>query len=198
MTSIAALPFSLRWLSAPVVSSFEDGVLTIEAGAQTDWFVDPSGARDPVANAPALVGEASGDYRLSARVRVDFASSFDAGSLVLWAHEGNWAKLCFEYSPQAQPMVVSVVTSGVSDDCNSLDVDGDEVWLRISRRGSAFVFHASADGERWQFVRHFALEPADRLAVGFETQSPIGEGCTASFADIRFEPRRLEDLRSGE
>ena len=58
----------------------------------------------------------------------------------------SWAKLCFEYSPQREPMVVSVVTRGLSDDCNSFVVDGATVWLRIARVGSAFAFHASTDG----------------------------------------------------
>ena len=33
--------------------------------------------------------------------------------------------------------------------------------------------------------------------VGFEAQSPTGEGCVVTFEDIRFEARRLADLRGG-
>jgi regulation of enolase protein 1 (concanavalin A-like superfamily) len=195
---IPGLPMPLRWLSEPVRSDVsEDGSLLIEAGPRTDWFVDPQGEAEPVLNAPALVGDPSGDYLLSARVRVDFAAAYDAGVLVLYAGERLWAKLCFEYSPQGEPMVVSVVTRGVSDDCNSFVVAGDAVWLRIARMGRAFAFHASTDGDRWQLVRHFALEAAGEPAVGFEAQSPTGDGCTATFADIRYEERRLADLRSG-
>jgi len=128
-------------------------------------------------NAPRLLGAATGDFLLSARVSVGFASTFDAGVLLLYGHDRLWAKLCFEYSPLHHPMVVSVVTRGTSDDANSFEVEGNQIWLRIARMGPACAFHASTDGQSWQLIRHFALgEPGD-LAVGFLAQSPTGAGC---------------------
>jgi len=170
--------------------------LSLTAGARTDLFVDPEGG-PPNLNAPRVVGRPDGDYQLSARVTVDFAATFDAGVLVLYADDGAWAKLCFEFSPQREPMVVSVVTRGVSDDANAFPVAGRRVWLRVSRLGGAHAFHASTDGSRWRFVRHFALEPADGLAVGFLAQSPEGSGCAVTFDEIAYRPERLTDLRSG-
>jgi uncharacterized protein len=192
-----AVPFPLRWLSAPAAWSQSNGVLTVDAGPRTDWFIDPSGSSAPVRNAPALLGQVSGEFVFSARVEVEFTTTFDAGVLVVHAGEHTWAKLCFERSPDAEPMVVSVVTGGASDDCNSAVVDGNSVWLRIARRGSAFAFHASTDGSRWRFVRHFAIDAGETPAVGFLAQSPLGDGCRARFDEISFEPRRLPDLRSG-
>jgi len=134
---------------------------------------------------------------LSARVEVDFANSFDAGVLALWRDEVTWAKLCFEYSPQGQAMVVSVVTRRVSDDCNSTVVTGTAVWLRVARTGHAYAFHMSVDGAFWQFVRYFAFDEGADLSVGFEAQSPLGQGCTARFTDIRFNASTLAELRDG-
>jgi regulation of enolase protein 1 (concanavalin A-like superfamily) len=94
-------------------------------------------------------------------------------------------------------MVVSVVTRGASDDCNSTVVDGDSIWLRVARLGPAFAFHAATDGARWQLVRQFALAAGDSPAIGFLSQSPRGTGCRASFGEISFETRRLHDLRDG-
>ena len=167
------------------------------AGPRTDWFVDPQQTSKPTLNAPALVGNASGDFVLRALVTVDFAGTYDAGVLFLHAGDSLWAKLCFEYSPQREPMVVSVVTRGVSDDCNSVVVDGNSVWLRIARIGAAFAFHASTDGKSWSFVRHFALEPGAVPSVGFAAQSPTGDGCRVTFEQIAYEAARLGDLRSG-
>ena len=188
----------LRWLGRPAGAAVRDGGLELAAGPRTDWFVDPGGEAPPVANAPALVGGPSGDFLLSSRVAVEFASVFDAGALVLFGHERAWAKLCLEYSPQHEPMIVSVVTRDLSDDCNSFVVEGNSAWLRVSRTGRTFAFHASTDGSSWELVRHFALQPDDELLVGFETQSPLGEGCTAFFSDIRYATRTLADIRSGE
>ncbi len=72
-----------------------------------------------------------------------------------------------------------MVTRGHSDDCNSFTVDGDSVWLRVSRTGRAFAFHASLDGERWTFVRLFTLgeeEESGAALVGFLVQAPTGRG----------------------
>ncbi len=196
--SIAALPVPLQWLRQPQSWSAPDGAsLVLAAGARTDWFVDPQRASEPKLNAPALVGEVAGDFLLSARVTVDFAQTYDAGVLVVYANDSVWAKLCFEYSPQHEPMVVSVVTRDVSDDCNSFVVDGASVWLRIARIGTAFAFHASTDGSNWSFVRHFGLELTGEPSIGFAAQSPTGDGCSVTFERIAFEATRLGDLRSG-
>ncbi len=196
--SIAALPMPLRWLREPQSwTTPDDASLVVVAGPLTDWFIDPQQSAEPKRNGPALVGEASGDFLLSARVTVEFAATYDAGVLVLYANDDVWAKLCFEYSPQREPMVVSVVTKGLSDDCNSFVVDGASVWLRVARVGQAFAFHASTDGSSWSFVRHFALAAGDELSVGFAAQSPTGDGCTVTFDGIAYEAARLVDLRSG-
>jgi uncharacterized protein len=187
----------LRWLAPPERWVAEGSTLSVGAGGRTDWFVDPSGERQPMLSGAALVGEATGDYLFSARVRVGFGATFDAGALMLHSDEATWAKLCFEYSPANEPMVVSVVTRGTSDDANGFLVDGDEVWLRIARMGRAFGFHASKDGRDWKLIRHFTLGDGVEPAVGFEAQSPTGDGCEVRFEEIRFEARRLLDLRDG-
>ncbi|MET7435235.1 DUF1349 domain-containing protein, partial [Streptomyces flaveolus] len=113
--------------------------------------------------------------------------------------ERDWAKLCLEYSPDV-PTVCTVVTRGHSDDVNSFTVDGDSVWLRVSRTGRAFAFHASRDGARWTFVRFFTLgeeKETGAALVGFMAQSPVGEGCAVRFDHIAFRPGGPSDLRDG-
>ncbi|HEY2541536.1 MAG TPA: DUF1349 domain-containing protein [Gaiellaceae bacterium] len=171
--------------------------MRLDAGPRTDLFVDPQGA-DPILNAPRSLSRAEGVFQLSARVQVDFAATFDAGVLLVWFDERTWAKLCLEYSPEHEPMVVSVVTRERSDDCNSFVVPSGDVWLRVSRLApSAFAFHASREGERWELIRHFSLGDGDDPEVGYMAQSPRGDGCTATFTELRFVPERLDDLRSG-
>jgi regulation of enolase protein 1 (concanavalin A-like superfamily) len=93
-----------------------------------------------------------------------------------------------------------VVTRGHSDDANSFTVDGSSVWLRLSRTGRAFAFHASRDGERWTFVRLFTLgdeKETSAALVGFMAQSPMGEGCVVTYDGIEFRPNWPRDLRDG-
>ena len=193
--TIATLPAPLQ-ATDEVAWKLSGDVLTGVAGAATDMFVDPAGDA-PTVNAPRLVvNPDDGDFQLHARVEVGFGSTFDAGVLLLWVDERTWAKLCFEYSPQGEPMVVTVVTRGISDDANGFIVDGNVVWLRVARRAGAYAFHASTDGARWHFVRHFSLGEA-RPQVGFEVQSPTGAGVTATFTEIAYTATTLADLRDG-
>lgn len=194
--TLAGLPFPLRPLGADGKTTTDGDGLSIEAPARSDWFVPPDGA-PPTANAPAVVGDVDGEYALSARVTVEHRSTFDAGALVLYAAPDRWAKLAFEYSPQRQPMIVSVVTRDRSDDANGFVVDGQSVWLRIAALGPAYAFHGSKDGTYWQLVRHFTLGEGTPPALGFEAQSPLGDGCTATFDRIVFASGRIGDLRDG-
>ena len=78
--------------------------------------------------------------------------------LLVWINDRHWGKLCFEFSPDGEPMIVSVVTRGVSDDANSWVVDGRTVWLRVSRIDHAFAYHASLDGKTWRMIRFFTID----------------------------------------
>jgi uncharacterized protein len=195
--ALPSIPAPLRWDLPPVTWNTGDhGALAITAGPRTDLFVNPAGT-EVVLNAPRLLFAPEGDFMLSARVTVEFAGTYDAGALIVYAGERSWGKLCFEYSPQQQPMIVSVVTQGFSDDANAYVVAGNQTFLRIARLGRAFAFHASDDGLYWQFIRNFTLEPQAQIGAGFVAQSPTGAGCTATFDQIKYTAERLADLRSG-
>lgn len=199
MTSLTlpTLPTPLAWLHDPVAATTQNGALQFAAGPLTDWFNDPAGELAK-GNAPVtLFSPPDATFRLSAQVTVDFAATYDAGVLFVYAAPDRWAKLCFELSPQGQPTVVSVVTRGVSDDCNSLTIDGKSVYLRVYRAGEVFAFHYSDDGRIWRLVRYFRLEQGELARIGFSVQSPVGAGCRARFDAIEYQAGPLSDLRSG-
>lgn len=198
--SLSAIPSDLEWKNDPVDWKVgADGSLSITAGAKTDWFVEPSGSDWVTSNAPAaLFSPPVENFLLSAKVTVNFASTFDAGVLMLYERDDLWTKMCFEYSPQNQPMIVTVVTRGLSDDCNSSVIDGNSIYLRVARIGDAFALHYSHDEQYWNLVRYFTLGKLENLRVGFLAQSPTGEGCTVVFSDIAYRPDVLKELRNGE
>ena len=132
--TLPALPAELRWHIPPVDWRFDPATgQSITAGPKTDLFSDAAGSI-VIDNAPcALMTPPDPSFLLSAKVSVGFASTYDAGALQIRVSDDRWAKLCSEYPPQGQPMVVSVVNRGVSDDCNSVVIDGAEVYLRMAR-----------------------------------------------------------------
>ncbi|WP_043664439.1 DUF1349 domain-containing protein [Streptomyces xylophagus] len=201
---VPGLPFTLASSSGEAWTIDEaTGTVTATAAPRSDIFIDPGADSqlnaESMLNAATLVGvPPDGDFQFSARLTVEFASTYDAGVLLLWIDDRHWGKLCFEYSPDGEPMIVSVITRGVSDDANAFVVDGRTVWLRVSRIDQAFAYHASLDGKTWRMIRFFAVGDASTpVSIGFEAQSPTGDGCVVCFDDIRFTCERLRELRDG-
>ncbi|GAQ51918.1 DUF1349 domain-containing protein [Streptomyces acidiscabies] len=200
--TVPGLPFPLT-PSSDKAWAVDGDTVTATAAAHSDIFIDPG--TDSQLNAESMLNAATllgpppeGDFQFSARVTVEFGATFDAGVLLLWINERHWGKLCFEYSPDGEPMIVSVVARGVADDANAFVVDGRTVWLRIARIDGAYAYHASLDGVTWRMIRFFALhDPGARATVGFEAQSPTGDGCRVTFDEVRFTRERLAELRDG-
>jgi regulation of enolase protein 1 (concanavalin A-like superfamily) len=184
--AVPGVPFPLEHSGNPPVAAEVAGpALKLTAAAGTDLFIDFTGL------------PADRDFTLSARVSVDFGNVFDAGVLLLHVTEHRWAKLCYELSPQRHPTAVTVVTRGTSDDSNSFATEGGPVWLRITRKGRAWAFHASTDSAWWHLLRYFTLGEASGARVGFLAQSPKGWGCTAVFDQVAYRPGGPADLRDG-
>ena len=194
---IPRIPVSLRWDGGSASSYLpRDDGLMIDAGPNTDLFINPQRTAEAL-DAPRLLACAEGDFQLSARVQARLVRPHDGGGLLVWLNDRAWAKLALETSAQGEPEIASVVTRGASDRASGFAVGGDHVWLRIARVGAAYAFHASQDGEYWRLIRHFALYASDAPSYGFFAQSPTGTGCSAAFDRIRFEPKRLAQLRDG-
>ena len=197
VVSHPALPSPLHWRGTPVNWKLDaNSVLEITAGQRTDWFIDPGGTAN-VNTAPALLMDVKELCQLKALVTVDYASTFDAGVLTVYKSEQLWAKLCLELSPQGTLMIVSVVTKGKSDDCNSVPISGKSAYLRIAKLESAYAFHYSLDGSFWNMVRYFTLDGSPEAEIGFLAQSPTGEKCSARFSEVAYVPQKLAEIRTG-
>jgi regulation of enolase protein 1 (concanavalin A-like superfamily) len=188
----------LEWVNGQgLAETPATGVLVVTAAAGADWTNDAFGG--PQQHAASLLGFVpAGDFSLSARARVvTDRTTFDAAVLAIWGDSDHWAKLCFEYSPQGQAMVVSVVTNEYSDDCNSTVVSQESVYLRVVRSGEGWAFHSSADGHTWDFVRVFRLAFGGPVRVGFLAQAPMGDQCVAEFTNIAHSTSVPADFRDG-
>jgi regulation of enolase protein 1 (concanavalin A-like superfamily) len=192
--ALDGVPSGLQWRNMPVSWHVEHGSeLTIVSGKDTDWFVDPFDGT--IHNtAPMLLFIPAKDYVFNAKVKVGFNTKWDAGALMVWADEHHWAKLSFELSPAKQPTLVTVVTRGLSDDCNSVPVSGDTVYLQIAKSGPAYVFYFSSDGKNWQIVRVFSLGEGLKPKIGFESQSPAGKRTEVVFSAIHYTAKKIGNI----
>lgn len=179
-----------RWEPMP------GGGLRVLAPGRTDYFRDPGG-KPACHSAPFLWLAVEGDFVARARVRPAFGATWDAGCLMVRHTAGCWAKLCYEKTDFGTRAIVSVVTDGISDDANGVDLDAPQVWLQAARAGDLFALHYAPDGLDWRMVRYFRLPVPSRLQVGLVAQCPAGAGTAVEFLHFSVEPRTVADLRAG-
>lgn len=173
----------------------EDGI-QIYAPKKTDYFVNPADGKVK-ADAPFFYKEVEGDFILRAKVSHDFISTYDACVLLALDNEKLWAKACFEYTDLGTNSVVTVMTNERSDDANGVNVDGNEIWLQMSRKDDLFAIHYSYDGQDYMMARLCHLPMQKKIKVGLEAQSPIGDGGIRKFADVSLDLRGPADIRKG-
>jgi regulation of enolase protein 1 (concanavalin A-like superfamily) len=186
----------LQWANPTRWEPLPGGGIRILAQARTDFFRNPDGSA-PNENGHLLWQPVEGDFVVQAHVRPTFSSTYDAAALMVRGDESHWAKLCFEATDFGTHAIVSVVTDGLSDDANGVNVDVPDVWLQIVRQGNLLAMHYALDGRTWRMVRYFSLALAAKVAVGMVAQSPTGSGTMVDFLHCSVERRRVDDMRAG-
>lgn len=197
LTNLSGGLGTLSWFNPPDKwEPLPSGGVRVFAPAETDYFQNPNGegGRD---SAPLLWVPVEGDFVAQAHVRPTFASTYDAGALMVRHDERHWAKLCFESTDLGTHAAVSVVTNELSDDANGADLEAKAIWLQIVRQGDLFGMHYSPDGQAWRMVRYFALPLPPQVKVGLVAQSPVGPGTSVEFYRFIIESRRVANMRAG-
>ncbi len=174
-----------------------DTSLTILADPKTDFFINPIDGTI-MANAAFVSEDVSGDFVCKAKISLMHESEFDGGALFVYQDDTHWIKACFERSSYSFNDICTVVTNGLSDDCNGATVQADSVWLQIARKSNIFSIHYSFDGDSFILARIFALPLDKTIKVGYEAQSPTGNGCRCTFTEYSIEERSLLDSRIGK
>lgn len=192
---------SFKWLNQSQ-HSIEGDKITIHAPAITDYFNSPVQVNGtfnpPIGNAPFFYTDIEGDFVIRVKVKPEFKSKFDAGSIMVIQDDNLWFKAAFEKSDFNTTAVVSVVTNTVSDDANGCNIDLESIWLQVARVGNNFAIHYSLDGEKFDMVRVFYLPVEATLKVGIEAQCPAGQGSTHEYSGLTIEKRSIKELRAGK
>lgn len=174
----------MSWINEPKTWSYTDqGVLIVEAQADTDFFQDPAG-KHIRATAPFLSMPVPNDFEMTTQLTVNMQHQYDSGCLMVMADERNWCKLCFEYDGKAATIVSVVTKEGSSDDCNSVEVPVTNPYLRIRKVEDCISFFYSPDGVEWKLIRYFGMPIEGEIRAGVVGQSPAGTGCTCHFLSM--------------
>jgi uncharacterized protein len=194
---IRSIPHKLFWENKPQQYSIRLNTLEIQSGEKTDMFRDPNVTYN-TDNAPKLMFLADDDFVLTASIEHAFINKWDGGALVIWQDSLNWVKFCFEKDYTGARRVVSVVTKNISDDCNSVEMDGNQVFYKVAKAANVITLYYSKDGKNWFLVRHFQFDTHSGLQVGFLAQSPTGLNCTVRFTQISYVVKKISDPYLGE
>jgi uncharacterized protein len=192
----------VSWLQSPLTvvnspidaHSNPDGSLFIKAPGKTNLFNYPASAWIDH-SAPMALFEPKGDFIFTARVSATFKNVYDVCALVIYENERSWAKLCFENSADKEATVVSVVTRGSSDDCNSSVISEPYVYMAICRKGAEYSFHYSMDGKTWKLVRHFSLDTKSPIQLGFAVHAYCDEPVSGIFSEITYSESAPGNMR---
>jgi len=196
---LPGLPVPLSWHIEPPEWQIDSiGALRMFSGPINDYFHDPATGRRTASAPCALLKIDEPSFVLSACVEMIGHETFDAAALFVRLSDDIWAKLCLENSPDGKPTIVSVVTRGVSDDCNSATLADAAVYLRVAKTPNTVAFHYSLDGSYWRLVRYFSLGEMLSASIGLIAQSPIGQGARAIFSGFHFWEGELPNLRDGQ
>lgn len=194
---IQGIPKAVHWENRPIAFKHEGSGIVLTAGEKTDMFRDPNVTYN-TDNAPKLLFEADSNFVFSASIEHDFVNKWDGGALVIKKDSLNWIKLCFEKDYTGAKRVVSVVTKGISDDCNSVELNSNQIHFKIAKADNVITLYYSVNGKDWFLVRHFTFDSATLLRVGFLAQSPTGKECKVKFDNIRYVAKKIKDPYAGE
>jgi len=191
---INAIPYPMNFQNSFIAYKINgENSLSITAPGHTDLFISPDGGYE-INKSPRLVFKPDSDFILTSKIELKFKSKWDAGVLLIFNDPKHFAKFCFEADFKGQPRVVSVVCNETADDCNSMIVDQNEIFYRItgSTKGKTFGLYYSTDGKSWFPIRSFKLDKTDTISIGFSAQSPSGDGCKVDFSDIDLQQRKAD------
>ncbi|HEV3224840.1 MAG TPA: DUF1349 domain-containing protein [Puia sp.] len=194
---LPSIPYGLFWENTPKSFSVHGDQLVIIAGKETDMFRDPNVTYN-TDNAPKLLFEADDNFVLTASIEHAFTNKWDGGAIVIKQDSVNWIKFCFEKDYTGAKRVVSVVTKGISDDCNSVQMNTNKVYYKMAKADNVITLYCSTDGIKWYLIRHLQFDTYKGFKIGFLAQSPTGKFCEVKFSNIVYNKKKIKDPYLGE
>lgn len=196
--ALPGITFTRSLNGAAADAKVSGGKLTLTSKAKRDNFRDPDGKLSNN-TAPVLLTEVDNKkpFTLTAKITPTFGKTYDAGTLYIWVKDDLWLKLALELDERNKTRMVSVRTTGTSDDNDHEVVTAKSVYMKISSDTTTIGFYYSLDKKTWQLIRLFKNEYPSKLWVGISTQSPIGNGTSAVFEDISLTQQSISNFRLG-
>lgn len=195
---LPAIPFPLTWHQLPQNYELSSTGIIIESGKETDLYSSVDGSKS-TDNLPKLLFKPDSSFIFTAKVKPDFNKAYDGGAIIVYHDAENWGKLLFEQNVDGTFGIWTTVSNFKNGDDNFNGfVQEKEVYLKIAKKGPAYCFYYSLDGDKWIVLRAFPLQKSENISIGFSSQSPLGPNCKVEFTDITYRAKEFTDFYSGE
>jgi regulation of enolase protein 1 (concanavalin A-like superfamily) len=196
--ALPGITFDLALNEAERHIKVEGGRLTLSSPAQRDNFRDPNGKLSNN-TAPMLLAEVDNKkpFTFTAKVTPTFLDTYDAGALYIWVRDDLWLKMAMERDERRRTRLVTVRTTGTSDDNNHDVVAAPNVYMKISSDTTTVGFYYSLDNKEWQLIRLFKNEYPEKIWLGVSSQSPVGNGNASTFEHVALTQTSVADFRLG-
>ena len=174
----------MDWLNEPAQWDWRDGVLSVAAGAKTDFWrkTHDGGMRD---NGHFWHRPIVGDCVVTVKVEGDYQSQYDQAGLMARVDETTWLKTGVEQK-DGVPYASVVVTRDWSDWSVVALEHASPVWFRLRRHEVTYELEYSSDGTEFVMLRQAFLTERDSVAVGPMLASPTGDQLRVEFSQLSF------------
>ncbi len=196
---LPGITFDLALNEAERYVQSADGRLTLRSPAKRENFRDPNGKLSNN-TAPMLLSAVDNKkpFTFTVKVTPTFLDTYDAGALYIWVRDDLWLKMAMERDERRRTRLVTVRTTGTSDDNNHDVVTAPSVYMKISSDTTTVGFYYSLDNEQWQLIRLFRNEYPAKIWLGVSSQSPVGKGNASVFEDVVLTQTSIADFRLGK
>lgn len=194
---VANFTFTKALNGAEKLTAVSKDKLVFNSPGKSDNFRNPNG--EVTSNAPLLLTEIDNTkpFTFTGKVTPNLLQTYDAGAFFVWVSDHLWLKLAVERDERKKTRIVTVRTTGTSDDNNHDVVPQPGAYLKISSDVKSIGFYYSLDQKSWQLVRLFKNDYPAKLWVGISAQSPTGNGNSVVFEGLSFVPTAITDFRLG-
>lgn len=197
--TVQDVTFTRALNGAEAAAHVSANALTLKSEAKRDNFRDPDGKLSNN-TAPMLLTEVDNTrpFTLTGKLTPTFLDTYDAGAFYIWVRDDLWLKMAMEQDERKKTRIVTVRTTGTSDDNNHDVVTQPSVWLKISSDTKTVGFYYSLDRKTWQLVKLFKNDYPKSIWLGLSTQSPVGNGTSTVFEELSLTRTSIKDFRLGE
>ncbi len=128
----------------------------------------------------------AGDFEILTRINFRVQQNYDQVFLIIWQDHNNYVRLGNVYAGGRRWQVVRELGGKPTQDLTPNTI-GDDVWMKITRRGRTYQCAVSVDGEAWWPVGPPMAADFGEVQVGLGAAAPGGgRRAKAAFEFFRY------------